>query len=78
MKKILRWFILICIAGIIGFASGWLIIEPKILTMKQTMLLSTGKPLTEYKHTIREVIYDVDIDSDGKYDATFKYVRSNR
>ena len=82
MKKILSWFILICIANIMGFASGWwindFIGEPKILTMEQTMLLSTGKPLTEYKHTIREVIYDVDTDNDGKYDATFKYVRNNK
>ena len=48
-------------------------------TIEETMMFyNQGKPLTEYKHTVREVVYDVDVNGDGKYDATYKWIRNNK
>ena len=71
------WIIIVLLFFKLGVDVG--IYNQDQMTMEETMMIyNYGKPLSEYKHTIREVVYELDVNGDGKYDSTYKWIRNNK
>ena len=71
MKEAMGWGIIVCLVFILGCLSGYLIQDSH--TIEDSIISHMGEPLSDYPHQIRQVIYEVDLNGDGKYDATMKW-----